>query len=90
MNKDSRNLATAVQRMLANGMSQYQVAAKLDISQSTVSRLAQFRPEHESGSLAEMIADEGARRVIRDQIYEAYHSGDIETVAELDRELRSI
>jgi predicted transcriptional regulator len=73
MDKSSVNLAESARRMRESGMSQRDIAKALQISQPTVSRLLAYDPASEAGSLAAMIARNGKRREILDQIYEAYH-----------------
>ena len=90
MEKDSLKLAESVRRLRRSGMPQREVASRLQISQSTVSRLEKYEPAQESGSLAMMVAAEDKRRAIRDEIYEAYNDGDMERVNVLWREEQSI
>jgi transcriptional regulator with XRE-family HTH domain len=88
--------------MRERGLSQAEMARALGASQPTISRLLHYidslsseqamriADEPKPNELREMIAAEDKRRAIREQIYEAYHAGDMARVAELRRAERAI
>ena len=88
MDRKTLNQVDSVKRMSESGMSQRAIAKALQISQPTVSRLLNYEPASEAGSLAEMIAQNARRRALMDQIYQAYHRG--EDISALETQANAI
>jgi IS30 family transposase len=82
-----------IRAMIERNMNDAQIAAAFGVSRPTINRLRHYLAKSEPkpvNELQAMIRAEDKRRAIRDEIFEAYHSGDSVRVAELWALERSI